>query len=361
MERDGGHAWIARLQAWAAELGFASLGVADIDLSDVEEGLSRWLAAGFHGDMDYMARHRALRTQPQALVPDTVSAVMVTVDYAPDDADWVERAWATLADGERAYVSRYALGRDYHKVVRGRLAQLARRLQQEIGPFGWRAFCDSAPVMEVELARRAGLGWRGKHTLLLSREGGSMRFLGTLYTDLPLPAHAPAADHCGRCTACIDACPTAAIVAPYRLDARRCVSYLTIEAKGAIPEPLRTAIGNRIYGCDDCQLACPWNKYAQRSSLPDFDVREGLGGTATLLALWSWDEPQWLRRTEGSAIRRIGWRRWRRNLAVALGNARRAAAPGPARQPLESALHQARASACELVCEHIDWALDPGV
>jgi epoxyqueuosine reductase len=349
MERDGGHAWIARLQAWAAELGFASLGVADIDLSDVEEGLSRWLAAGFHGEMDYMARHRALRTQPQALVPGTVSALMVTVDYAPDDADWVERAWGTLADGERAYVSRYALGRDYHKVVRGRLARLARRLQQEIGPFGWRAFCDSAPVMEVELARRAGLGWRGKHTLLLSREGGSMRFLGTLYTDLPLPAHAPAADHCGRCTACIDACPTAAIVAPYRLDARRCVSYLTIEAKGAIPEPLRPAIGNRIYGCDDCQLACPWNKYAAAAGLPDFAVRQGLDAVS-LVTLFSWDRARFEQAFEGSAIRRIGHERWLRNIAVALGNA-------PRSDAVIAALRAREADPSALVAEHVRWAL----
>jgi epoxyqueuosine reductase len=288
MELEAGREWVGRLRGWARELGFASLGVADVDLADAQEGLARWLAAGFHGEMEYMARHGATRARPADLVPGTVRAVMVAIDYAPSDPDWVERAWATLADGERAYVSRYALGRDYHKVVRARLARLAERLQAEIGPFGWRAFCDSAPVMEVELARRAGLGWRGKHTLLLAREGGSMRFLGTLYTDLPLPSDAPVDEHCGRCTACIDACPTGAIVAPYRLDARRCISYLTIEAKGAIPVAWREAIGNRIYGCDDCQLACPWNKYAAAAALPDFAPRERLDA-AGLVELFAWD------------------------------------------------------------------------
>jgi len=341
--------WVARLCAWARELGFASLGVADVDLADAEAGLADWLAAGFHGEMDYMARHGATRARPAALVPGTVRAVMVAMDYAPQDPDWLARAWATLGDGERAFVSRYALGRDYHKVVRGRLAQLARRLQAAIGPFGWRAFCDSAPVMEVELARRAGLGWRGKHTLLLSRDGGSMRFLGTLYTDLPLPLDAPVDEHCGRCTACIDACPTAAIVAPYRLDARRCISYLTIEAKGAIPVEFRAAIGNRIYGCDDCQLACPWNKYAASATLPDFTAREALD-TATLTELFTWDRATFERRFEGSAIRRIGHERWLRNLAVALGNA----PSGPA---VRHALRSREHDASPLVAEHVRWAL----
>jgi len=342
-------AWVARLRDWATELGFASLGVADVDLSDAEPGLAAWLAAGMHGEMDYMARHGATRARPAALVPGTVRAVMVAMDYAPRDPDWLAQAWATLADGERAFVSRYALGRDYHKVVRGRLAQLARRLQAAIGPFGWRAFCDSAPVMEVELARRAGLGWRGKHTLLLARDGGSMRFLGTLYTDLPLPLDAPADEHCGRCTACIDACPTAAIVAPYRLDARRCISYLTIEAKGAIPVEFRAAIGNRIYGCDDCQLACPWNKYAAVATLPDFTARESLD-TATLIELFGWDRAAFERRFEGSAIRRIGHERWLRNLAVALGNA----PSGPA---VRRALRAREHDPSPLVAEHVRWAL----
>jgi epoxyqueuosine reductase len=349
MERDEPLRWVERLRGWAAELGFASLGVADVDLGQAEAGLLEWLAAGWHGEMDYMARHGALRARPAELVPGTVRAVMVAIDYAPGDPAWIERAWATLAEPERAYVSRYALGRDYHKVVRSRLARLAERLQREIGPFGWRAFCDSAPVMEVELARRAGLGWRGKHTLLLAREGGSMRFLGTLYTDLPLPVDAPVDEHCGRCTACIDACPTGAIVAPYRLDARRCVSYLTIEARGAIPVELRAAVGNRIYGCDDCQLACPWNKYAAAASLPDFAVRHRLDD-ASLAELFAWDRATFERAFEGSAIRRIGHERWLRNIAVALGNA-------PRSDAVVDALRAREHDASPLVAEHVRWAL----
>jgi epoxyqueuosine reductase len=341
--------WVARLRGWAAELGFASLGVADVDLSDAEEGLARWLAAGFHGEMDYMARHGPTRARPAELVPGTVRAVMVSIDYAPRDPDWIERAWGSLADGERAYVSRYALGRDYHKVVRARLARLAERLQEAVGPFGWRAFCDSAPVMEVALATRAGLGWRGKHTLMLSREGGSMRFLGTLYTDLPLPVDAPVDAHCGRCTACIDACPTAAIVAPYRLDARRCIAYLTIEAKGPIPVEFREAIGNRIYGCDDCQLACPWNKYAAAASLPDFAVRGALDDMS-LATAFGMDRAAFEAGFEGSAIRRIGHERWLRNVAVALGNAPRTPA-------VIAALRAREHDPSPLVAEHVGWAL----
>jgi len=348
-DREIGGEWVGRLRAWATELGFASLGVADVDLSDAEPGLERWLAEGFHGEMDYMVRHGLRRARPAELVPGTVRAVMVALDYAPRDPVWVERAWATLADGERAYVSRYALGRDYHKVVRGRLAQLAERLQAAVGPFGWRAFCDSGPVMEVELARRAGLGWRGKHTLLLARDGGSMRFLGTLYTDLPLPVDAPVDDHCGRCTACIDACPTAAIVAPYRLDARRCIAYLTIEAKGAIPPALREAIGNRIYGCDDCQLACPWNKFAAQAAHPDFAPRHGLD-TGSLVELFAWGPETFELRMQGSAIRRIGHERWLRNIAVALGNAPRSPA-------VVAALRAREHDPSGLVAEHVRWAL----
>jgi epoxyqueuosine reductase len=342
-------AWMQQLRLWASELGFASLGVADVDVAQAEPGLAAWLEAGFHGEMDYMARHAALRTDPAALTPGTVRAVMVSMDYAPQDPDWVEQAWATLADAERAYVSRYALGRDYHKVVRSRLAALARRIEQAAGPFGWRAFCDSAPVMEVELARRAGLGWRGKHTLLLSREGGSMRFLGTLYTDLPLPTDAPVDEHCGRCEACIQACPTGAIVAPYRLDARRCIAYLTIELQGSIPEDFRQAIGNRIYGCDDCQLACPWNKYAARAALPDFAARHRLD-TASLIELFAWDRTQFDTAFEGSAIRRIGHERWLRNLAVALGNA-------PSSPAVIEALRSREHDASTLVADHVQWAL----
>jgi epoxyqueuosine reductase len=345
--------WTERLRGWAREFGFASLGVADLDAAahaEAADRLARWLDDGFHGEMDYMARHAALRARPDALVPGTVRAVMVSLDYAPEDPAWLEQAWATLADSERAYVSRYALGRDYHKVVRARLSRLAQRLQAEIGPFGWRAFCDSAPVMEVELARRAGLGWRGKHTLLLSREGGSVRFLGTLYTDLPLPADAPVDAHCGRCTACLDACPTRAIVAPYRLDARRCIAYLTIEAAGAIPVEFREAIGNRIYGCDDCQLACPWNKYAAAASLPDFASRNRLDA-ASLVELFAWDRATFESRMEGSAIRRIGHERWLRNLAVALGNA-------PASPQVITALRSREHDASPLVAEHVRWALE---
>ncbi|RPH46244.1 MAG: tRNA epoxyqueuosine(34) reductase QueG [Burkholderiales bacterium] len=345
--------WMERLRGWARELGFASIGVADvsgIEHSPAADGLARWLDAGFHGEMDYMARHAGLRARPDALVPGTLRAVMVSLDYAPDDPAWLEQAWLTLADPERAYVSRYALGRDYHKVVRSRLSRLAERLQAAVGPFGWRAFCDSAPVMEVELARRAGLGWRGKHTLLLAREGGSMRFLGTLYTDLPLPVDAPVDEHCGRCTACLDACPTRAIVAPYRLDARRCIAYLTIEAKGAIPVEFREAIGNRIYGCDDCQLACPWNKYAAMASLPDFASRNRLDA-ASLVELFGWDRPAFESRMEGSAIRRIGHERWLRNIAVALGNA-------PASPQVIAALRSREHDPSPLVAEHVRWALE---
>ena len=342
-------AWIDRLRQWATELGFAALGVSDVDLSEAGPGLDQWLAQGCHGEMEYMARHREARTEPARLVPGTIRAVMVALDYAPDDPAWLDRAWSTLADHERAYVSRYALGRDYHKVVRARLASLATRLQDEIGAFGWRAFCDSAPVMEVELARRAGLGWRGKHTLLLARNGGSMRFIGTLYTDLPLPLDAPVDEHCGRCTACMTACPTQAIVAPYRLDARRCIAYLTIELKGAIPLEFREAIGNRIYGCDDCQLACPWNKYAALASLPDFAARQRLD-QVTLVELFAWNRAQFDSRFEGSAIRRIGHERWLRNIAVALGNA-------PSSDEVIAALRSREHDASPMVAEHVAWAL----
>ena len=356
-------ALLEQVRGWARSLGFSQIGVAGIDLSAAEPGLLAWLEAGFHGSMDYMARHGLKRARPAELVPGTLSVITARMDYLPRDTapGWADHERARLRDPGQAVVSVYARGRDYHRVLRRRLQTLADRIAARVGPVGHRVFTDSAPVLEVELAVRGGLGWRGKHTLALERDAGSMFFLGEIYTDLLLPPTHSISAHCGSCSACITACPTGAIVAPYRLDARRCISYLTIEHPGAIPPERREAMGNRVYGCDDCQLACPWNKYAQRSPLPDFDVREGLGGTATLLELWSWDEPQWLRRTEGSAIRRIGWSRWRRNLAVALGNARRAAAPGPSRQALEAALQQARASACELVREHIDWALDPGV
>lgn len=340
---------IEQLQQWARELGFGSIGVADIDLSEAETGLQAWLQAGFHGEMDYMARHGTKRSRPAELVPGTVSAIMVTIDYAPDEPRWVERAWATLAAAERAYVSRYALGRDYHKVVRARLQRLASLIEAQVGAFGYRVFCDSAPVMELELARRAGLGWRGKHTLLLTREAGSYFFLGELYTDLPLPADPRQAEHCGNCRACLDVCPTQAIVAPYTVDARRCISYLTIELKGAIPEELRPLIGNRVYGCDDCQLACPWNRFARRTAETDFSVRHGLDN-ASLVELFAWSAEEFKSRLAGSAIYRIGFERWLRNLAVGLGNA-------PSSPEVIAALASRRDHPSELVREHVAWAL----
>ena len=367
-------AWWPQLQAWALALGFSQIGVADIDLATAEPGLQAWLAAGCHGGMGYMAAHGLKRARPAELVPGTLRVITARMDYLPSDlpssvpsnapikgpgdrpgvsgAGWQAVAFDRLADPHHAAVSLYAQGRDYHKVLRQRLQRLTEQLQAALGPFGHRVFTDSAPVLEVELGSRSGLGWRGKHTLLLSREAGSMFFLGEIYVALPLPVTPPVSGHCGTCAACINACPTGAIVAPYRLDARRCISYLTIEHDGAIPVEFRAALGNRIYGCDDCQLVCPWNKYAQRSPLADFDPRAPLAG-ATLLALWAWDETAFLRHTEGSAIRRIGFKRWRRNLAVALGNAWRETAD-PA---LAAALQAALPGASVLLAEHIDWAL----
>lgn len=332
----------------------SQIGVAGIDLASAEPGLRAWLDAGFHGSMAYMARHGLKRARPAELVPGTVSVITARADYLPRNAgdDWQAVEWQRLARPDAATVSLYARGRDYHKVLRTRLQRLADRLAREVGPFGHRVFTDSAPVLEVELAVRSGLGWRGKHTLALSREAGSTFFLGEIYVDLALPPTAPVQPHCGTCHACLDVCPTQAIVAPYRLDARRCISYLTIEHAGPIPLELRPLIGNRVYGCDDCQLACPWNRYARRSPLSDFDVREGFEAP-TLLGLWAWDEAQFLRRTEGSAIRRIGFERWRRNVAVALGNALRAGAGDDVLQALASQ----REAATPLVREHVDWAL----
>ncbi len=344
----------AQLQVWAAALGFSQIGVADVDLASAESGLLAWLAAGYHGDMAYMAAHGLKRARPAELVPGTVRVITARMDYLPasQPGAWQAAAEHRLADPQQAVVSLYAQGRDYHKVLRARLQKLAAQLQQAVGPLGFRVFTDSAPVLEVELASRSGIGWRGKHTLVLSRDAGSMFFLGEIYIDLALPVTAPVSAHCGECTACITACPTGAILAPYRLDARRCISYLTIEHSGAIPADLRPLIGNRIYGCDDCQLVCPWNKFAQRSPLPDFDTRPAVGH-ATLLQLWDWDETAFLQQTEGSAIRRIGFQRWRRNLAVALGNAWRVTGDAA----LALALQQALPAADALVAEHIAWAL----
>ena len=333
------------IKRWGAALGFQQIGICGTELGEAEGHLQRWLARGFHGEMGYMARHGAKRTRPAELVPGTQRVIAVRMDYLPDEPDPA----ALLEDPASAFVSRYALGRDYHKVLRRRLQRLAGQIAGVVGPFGYRAFVDSAPVMEKALAAMAGLGWIGKHSNLLSREAGSWFFLGELYTDLPLPVDRPVAAHCGDCTACIDVCPTRAIVAPYQVDARRCVSYLTIELQGAIPEDLRPLIGNRIYGCDDCQQVCPWNRFAQPSDEPDFAPRHGLDRT-TLLQLFAWTEQDFLSRTEGSAIRRIGYQRWLRNIAVALGNA----PPDPA---IIAALERRRTFSDTMVREHIDWAL----
>jgi epoxyqueuosine reductase len=349
---------LQQLQVWAHALGFAQIGVADVHLETAEPGLLAWLEAGFHGSMQYMAAHGLKRARPAELVPGTLRVITARMNYLPRtaDPDWQGREWQRIAQPGMATVSIYARGRDYHKVMRARLRQLADRLADAIGPFGYRVFTDSAPVMEVELAANSGLGWRGKHTLALSREAGSMFFLGEIYIDFALPLSAAVSEHCGSCSACISVCPTGAIVAPQRLDARRCISYLTIEHEGPIPPALRPLIGNRIYGCDDCQLVCPWNKYAQRATLPDFDVREPFSAP-TLLQLWAWTEREFLSHTEGSAIRRIGYQRWQRNLAVALGNALRALPPGAEREGLAQAMASRREQSAPLVREHIDWAL----
>jgi epoxyqueuosine reductase len=348
-----------QLDGWAHTLGFSQIGVADVDLSGAEQPLLDWLAQGFHGEMGYMQAHGLKRARPAELVPGTVRVITARIDYLPRDAPeaWVDREWQRQQRPGEAVVSVYARGRDYHKVLRQRLQSLADKIAQAVGPFGYRVFTDSAPVLEVELASRSGIGWRGKHTLALSREGGSMFFLGEIFVDLPLPLTEAVEAHCGRCEACIQACPTGAILAPYQLDARRCISYLTIEQGGPIPLEFRRAMGNRVYGCDDCQLACPWNKYARRNALPDFDEREPLGG-ASLLQLWAWDEAQFLRRTEGSAIRRIGHERWRRNLAVAMGNA--IAAGAEEADAIRAALMAELETSSPLVREHIDWALAQG-
>ncbi|MDT8439127.1 MAG: tRNA epoxyqueuosine(34) reductase QueG [Wenzhouxiangellaceae bacterium] len=340
------HALKARIRDWGRALGFGAVGIADIDLSDAERDLDQWLTEGRHGEMEWMARHGRKRTRPAELVPGTRSVIVTRMDYLPAAASPVEDL---LERPEAACISRYALGRDYHKVLRGRLKQLSGRIAEAIGPFGYRVFTDSAPVMEKPLAASAGLGWIGKHTNLLDRHAGSWFFLGEIYTDLELPPDAPVSDHCGSCTRCIEICPTRAITAPYRLDARRCISYLTIELKGAIPVEFRAAIGNRVYGCDDCQMVCPWNRYAQFSDEDDFSPRAGLDA-GDLCELFGWDEATFLARTEGNAIRRIGHERWLRNLAVGLGNAPRSAR-------VIEALNARRDHPSALVREHVQWAL----
>ena len=336
----------AAIKRWGRELGFQQVGIASIDLKEHGAHLERWLARGFHGDMDYMGAHGDKRSQPGLLIPGTQRIISVRMDYLPEDP----RAWATLKAGELAYVSRYALGRDYHKIMRKRLQQLAEKIVESSGAMGYRAFVDSAPVLEKAVAEQAGLGWIGKHTLLINRSAGSFFFLGELFTDLQLPVDAPVSAHCGSCSACIDICPTAAIVAPYQLAARRCISYFTIESRGAIPLEFRPLMGNRVFGCDDCQLVCPWNRYAKASSEGDFTPRHDLD-RARLLDLFAWTEAEFMSRTEGSAIRRTGYQGWLRNLAVGLGNA-------PYDPAIISALEQQKTFAGEVAAEHMSWALE---
>jgi len=336
----------ASIKLWGRELGFQQVGIASIDLGEHEAHLQRWLDAGYQGEMDYMASHGSKRSHPDELVPGTLRVVSLRMDYLPGDTRMAEQ----LASPEKAYVSRYALGRDYHKLIRKRLQQLAERVQEAIGPFGYRAFVDSAPVLEKAVAERAGLGWIGKNTLVINRKAGSWFFLGELFVDLPLPVDPPhTSEHCGRCSACLDICPTKAFVAPYVLDARRCISYLTIELKGAIPEDLRPLIGNRVFGCDDCQIVCPWNRFARPSEQGDFRPRHQLD-SAELASLFRWSEEEFLSRTEGSPLRRAGYERWLRNLAVGLGNA-------PSSIAVVEALELRRDHPSELVREHVRWAL----
>ncbi len=334
------------LSEWAQNLGFDALGVADVDLAEDEQRLERWLAAGRHGEMEWMAAHGRKRSRPAELVSGTVRVISVRMNYLSTTR---EEALSTLANPERAYVARYAVGRDYHKLMRKRLQRLAHRLEAATGPIGYRVFCDSAPVMEKPLAAKAGLGWTGKHSLVLDRHAGSWFLLGEIYTDLPLPADAPTGAHCGSCRRCIDVCPTRAIVAPYELDARRCIAYLTIEHRGPIAEELRPLIGNRIFGCDDCQLVCPWNRYASQSTEPAFAPRKSLS-VSRLADLLGWSESQFLRETEGSALRRVGYRGFLRNVAIGLGNA-------PPSDVAVAALTARMSDPSALVREHVSWAL----
>ncbi|AUF94639.1 epoxyqueuosine reductase [Pseudomonas sp. BIGb0278] len=334
------------IKDWGRELGFAHVGIAGVDLGEHEQHLERWLAAGYHGELDYMAAHGSKRSHPEQLIPGTLRVISLRMDYLPGDT----RMAQVLAQPEKAYVSRYALGRDYHKLVRKRVQHLADRIQADIGPFGFRAFVDSAPVLEKAIAQEAGLGWIGKNTLLLNRKAGSYFFLAELFVDLPLPVdEAQTSEHCGRCQACLDVCPTNAFVGPYVLDARRCISYLTIELKQAIPVELRAMIGNRVFGCDDCQIVCPWNRFARPTQENDFKPRHGLDN-AGLAELFMWDEATFLGNTEGSPLRRAGYERWLRNLAVGLGNA-------PSTIPVLEALQARREHPSELVREHVEWAL----
>jgi len=380
------HALAQNIKTWGRELGFGAIGISDTDLSAAEAPLAAWLEAGCHGEMDYMAKHGMKRARPAELVAGTLRVITARIAYLPADVlngkqpesdsskgplnqDWRGAEHARLADPAAAVVSIYARGRDYHKVMRNRLQHLSEKIQAEIGAFGYRVFTDSAPVLEVELAQKAGIGWRGKHTLLLQRDAGSLFFLGEIYVDVPLPTDAETSpevapetpgSHCGSCSRCIDACPTGAIVGPYKVDARLCISYLTIELKGSIPVEMRPLIGNRVYGCDDCQLVCPWNKFAQAAPVADFDVRHGLD-RASLVGLFGWSADDFDTRMQGSAIRRIGYESWLRNLAVGMGNALRAsrdALSAEAREAIVEALRRRADDPSALVREHVQWALE---
>jgi len=343
---DGGFTDLTtKIKGWGRELGFQQLGVSDIDLSLAERRLQRWLAAGYQGEMEYMSSHGRKRSRPAELVPGTLRIITARMDYLPAGDD----PWRVLNEPSLGYVSRYALGRDYHKLMRKRLQKLASRIERAVGPFGYRVFVDSAPVLEKSIAEKAGLGWIGKHSNLVNRRAGCWFFLGEIYTDLPLPIDNADTDHCGRCTACMDLCPTGAIVAPYRVDARRCISYLTIELQGTIPESLRPLLGNRIYGCDDCLLACPWNRFAGATEEREFLPRNGLD-TPQLITLFQWTEQAFLQHLEGSPVRRIGHQRWLRNIAVALGNA-------PTSPEVIEVLATRKNHSSELVAEHVHWAL----
>ncbi|MFM0216827.1 MULTISPECIES: tRNA epoxyqueuosine(34) reductase QueG [Paraburkholderia] len=380
------HALARNIKTWGRELGFGAIGISDTDLSAAEAPLAAWLEAGCHGEMDYMAKHGMKRARPAELVAGTLRVITARIAYLPAHAmsgkpgesepqeaplseDWRAVEHARLADPSAAVVSIYARGRDYHKVMRNRLQHLSEKIQAEIGAFGYRVFTDSAPVLEVELAQKAGIGWRGKHTLLLQRDAGSLFFLGEIYVDVPLPTdaetspeHAPETpgSHCGSCARCIGACPTGAIVAPYKVDARLCISYLTIELKGSIPVDMRPLIGNRVYGCDDCQLVCPWNKFAQAAPVADFDVRHGLD-RASLVELFGWSADEFDTRMQGSAIRRIGYESWLRNLAVGMGNALRAPRESlsvDVRKAIVEALERRAGDSSHVVREHVEWALE---
>jgi epoxyqueuosine reductase len=338
---------LKQLQLWAESYGFQQVGVSDIDLSQAEQQLNEWLAKHYQGEMGFMSKHGTKRTRPEQLVPGTIRVISVRMDYWPEPA---QEAWSVINDDQLGFVSRYALGRDYHKLMRNRLAKLAEKIKSEFGDMGYRVFSDSAPVMEKAIAEKAGIGWIGKHSNVLNRERGSYFFLGEIYTDMPLPTTKPVSEHCGSCSACLDICPTQAIVAPYQVDARRCISYLTIELRGSIPVEFRKAMGNRIYGCDDCQLVCPWNKFAQPTVEKDFHPRHQLDAPK-LIELFFWSEAQFLLKMRGSPIRRIGYESWLRNIAVALGNAE-------TNQNIILALKARENDESELVKEHVVWALN---